>query len=118
MLSNYRYNGWILFICWNANQEIQKKKKLVRTWTPGKEKEKRATPSTPSTPSETKLRTVLKLPGGAFSHSNTLRGTDDQQRQQSHTEPKVKAIRLKAVDKHPKKKGELYTLFHYPLLIG
>lgn len=85
---------------------------MVRNWTPGKEEEKRATASASS---GTKLRTVLKLPGGAFSHSNTLRGTDEQQRQQSHTESKVKAIRLKAVDKHPKKKGEIYTYTFDPL---
>ncbi|KAI7874767.1 Bromodomain-containing protein [Lichtheimia hyalospora FSU 10163] len=86
-------------------QDAVKLQKLVKNWTVGKEKEKRATTS-----SETKLKTVLKLPGGAFSQSNTLRATDDQQRQQSHTESKVKAIRLKAVDKHPKKKVNLSDL--------
>ncbi|KAI9313309.1 Bromodomain-containing protein [Dichotomocladium elegans] len=102
--------------------------KLVKHWHPRIEKEKtkkhkdKHSPSLPQTLSPSsdgnKSKTVLKLPIGAFGNiaarNNNNNSTQQQQQQEKQQQPqqqqspqehKVKAIRLKAVDKHAKKRA-------------
>ncbi|KAI8147926.1 hypothetical protein BJV82DRAFT_664265 [Fennellomyces sp. T-0311] len=79
-------------------QDAIKIHKYVKHWRPDDEKaehKKSSSKDKPSSsPSDTKGKTVLKLPGGAFGN-NAARNNPPHQ---------VKAIRLKAVDKQSKKR--------------